>query len=252
MQRVFRRGLTAIAVVAALLAVDGPSVQAQPVASITLPAPGATKQLYPGCNNISLTFPNGTTSQEVVQAVTPAGSIQAMWRHNAALNRFDGFAPAAPQASDLLSVNFLDSVWLCVAAAPPPPSTAPPAAPTAAPAPPAPAASLTPIVFESGDGKDRNFHLDTSRFRMEWTVDIKGLTVLGETTEGTFNANIRWWDQPGLPTGGFTIPCGTGQIVGIGVKSGTEECSGGPGEFDLWVQTLLVNSWRVTITPLPD
>jgi hypothetical protein len=136
MQRGLRRGLIAIAVVAALLAVHGTSARAQPVASITLPAPGATKQLYPGCNNISLTFPDGTTSQTVVQAVTPAGSVQAMWRHNAALNRFEGFSPAAPQASDLLSVDFLDSVWLCVTAAPSPVPTPPP--PTVTRVPPTP------------------------------------------------------------------------------------------------------------------
>jgi hypothetical protein len=127
--------LLAVAI-AALIAANGPSVQAQPVASITLPAPGATKQLYPGCNNISLTFPTGTTSEEVLQAVTPPGAVEAMWRHNAALNRFEGFSPAARQASDLLSVSFLDSVWLCVAAALPPVPTSPPATPTATPVPP--------------------------------------------------------------------------------------------------------------------
>jgi hypothetical protein len=130
-------GLLAVAVVAALLAVHGPPVRAQPVASITLPAPGATKQLYPGCNNISLTFPNGTASETVVQAVSPAGAVEAMWRHNAALNTFEGFSPAAPPAAnDLLSVNFLDSVWVCVAAALPPAPTPLPATPTATPVPP--------------------------------------------------------------------------------------------------------------------
>jgi hypothetical protein len=41
-----------------------------------------------------------------------------MWRHNAALNTFEGFSPAAPQASDLLTVNQWDAAWLCVAEAP--------------------------------------------------------------------------------------------------------------------------------------
>ena len=125
-----------LALLVTLLALGGSPVRAQPVASITLPPPGATKQLYPGCNNISLTFPDGTTSQTVVQAVTPAGAVEAMWRHNAALNAFEGFSPVAPQASDLLTVNFLDSVWLCLAVAPLPALTPPPAAPTATPVPP--------------------------------------------------------------------------------------------------------------------
>ena len=98
----------------ALLAVAGSRAQAQAVASITLPDPGGIEQLYEGCNNITLTFPDGTTSQTVVQAVSPAGAAESMWRHDASQNRFVGFSPAAPQASDLLTVNFLDAVWLCV------------------------------------------------------------------------------------------------------------------------------------------
>jgi hypothetical protein len=92
-------------------------VRAQPVASIALPSRG-TVQLYSGCNNIALSFPDGTDSQTVVNAVTRAGVVQGMWRHNAPQNRFEGFSPAAPQASDLLTVNQWDAVWLCLAPAP--------------------------------------------------------------------------------------------------------------------------------------
>jgi len=99
---------------AALLPVAGSRVHAQPEASIALPDPGGVEQLYEGCNNISLTFPEGTTSEAVVQAVSPAGAVEAMWRYDASQNRFLGFSPAAPQASDLLTVNFLDAVWLCI------------------------------------------------------------------------------------------------------------------------------------------
>jgi len=126
MKRKVPIGLVAVAaVVAALLAAHGLSAQSQPVASVALPEPSGTKQLYPGCNNIVLTFPDGTASQTVVQAVTPAGTVQSMWRHNAAQNRFEGFSPAAPQASDLLTVNFLDAVWICVAPAEPVVETVP-------------------------------------------------------------------------------------------------------------------------------
>ena len=107
-----------LALLVTLLALGGSPVRAQPVASIALPPPRGTVQLYSGCNNIALSFPDGTDSQTVVEAVTPAGVVQAMWRHNAALNRFEGFSPAAPQASDLLTVNQWDAVWLCGAAAP--------------------------------------------------------------------------------------------------------------------------------------
>jgi hypothetical protein len=109
------RPLLVAAVVTALLAANGSLVLAQPVATITLPAPGAAKQLYPGCNNIALSFPDGTPSATVLQAVTPAGTVDTMWRHSAALNKFEGYSAQFPQASDLLTVNFMDAVWLCMA-----------------------------------------------------------------------------------------------------------------------------------------
>jgi inhibitor of cysteine peptidase len=98
----------------ALLAVPGSRVRAEPVASIALPEPGGIEQLYEGCNNIALTFPEGTASQVVVQAVSPVGAAESMWRYDASQDRFLGFSLAVPQASDLLTVNFLDAVWLCV------------------------------------------------------------------------------------------------------------------------------------------
>ncbi len=96
------------------LALHASPAGAQPVASITLPAPGSTKQLYLGCNNIALTFPDGTASQTVVQEVMPAAAVEAFWRHNARLGEFEGFSPQFPQASDLPTVAFLDAVWLCI------------------------------------------------------------------------------------------------------------------------------------------
>jgi hypothetical protein len=126
-----------------LLAAHGPPVLAQPVASIALPAPGSTEQLYLGCNNVSLTFPDGTPPQTVVQAVTPAAAVDTLWRFNASQNKFEGFSPAYPQASDLPSLYFLDAVWICTAEAPPggvaPPAPAPPTpTPPAQVIPPAP------------------------------------------------------------------------------------------------------------------
>jgi len=113
-------GITAAALALVVVFVtSGLSVRAQPGASIALPDPGETKQLNPGCNNISLTFPDGTASDTVVQAVTPAGALKAMWRYDAAMKTWLGYSPAAPPAaSDLLTVGFLDSVWLCVGESP--------------------------------------------------------------------------------------------------------------------------------------
>ena len=128
--------ITVVAAIAAGWALFGwgSQLSAQQVATITLPAPGATKPLYEGCNNIALTFPDrtpvghphpGWTTQSVVDAIEPSSAVQSIWRHDAAQNRFLGFSAAAPQASDLLTVNFLDAVWVCVTAQAVAPTPAP-------------------------------------------------------------------------------------------------------------------------------
>lgn len=141
-----RLGIVAVplALVVGLLVCGARLVGAQPVASIALPAPGGAVQLYSGCNNIALTFPNGTASENVMQAVTPAGAVEAMWRYNGAQKTYQAFSPAAPQASDLLSVDFLDAVWVCVAGAPLPTPTSPAGGASATAVPPAPTAPPPP------------------------------------------------------------------------------------------------------------
>lgn len=114
---------------------QGSRVAAQPAATIALPSPGTTRQLYEGCNNISLTFPDGTSSQSLVQAVVPTPAVESVWRHDAQARKWYGFSPDSVAASDLLSVNFLDSVWLCVMT------------PGAAPAPPAPPVATATTVL---------------------------------------------------------------------------------------------------------
>lgn len=141
-----RKGLLALvaALLAALVISRGDPAGAQPVASIELPAPGSTKYLYHGCNNISLTFPDGTPSQAVVQAVLPPGVARSMWRYDAAVKAFEGFSPAAPAASDLLTAGFLDAVWLCVPLPSPPPPPEPPPPPPPAPEPTPPPSEPAP------------------------------------------------------------------------------------------------------------
>jgi hypothetical protein len=138
-------GLTAMLVVlVVLLVARWPATQAQSVASITLPEPGSTKLLYPGCNNITLTFPEGTSSTTVVEAVTPRGGVNTMWRYSAAERRWDGFSSPATGAKDLLTVGFLDAVWLCIAGQP-----ATPTATATAPSVPAATTSPTPKAATS-------------------------------------------------------------------------------------------------------
>jgi hypothetical protein len=141
--------------VVVLVAGGRASVSAQPVASIALPDPGGVEQLYAGCNLLALTFPDATPSQTIVQAVTPAGTVETLWRFNGPLNKWEGFSPAFPQASDLMSVNFLDAVWLCMSTgAPPNGGQQPPPAAAATPTPTPPAQVIPPAPLPAGPTAD--------------------------------------------------------------------------------------------------
>jgi hypothetical protein len=205
--RILHIVLVAVAAVAvALLAAHGPAVRAQPVASITLPDPCDTERtvdLYPGCNNIALTFPDGTASATVVQAVTPAGAVESMWRYNAAERKWDGYSPAFPEFASLLTVNYHDAVWLCMAGAPAPVPTAPPHAPTATatPAPtvtplPPPAPTATPPAGQTPAARGFVAPTDVlSSFaytdKLEISTEAEGEFVIYGTIEGEFEAPDR-------------------------------------------------------------
>jgi len=84
------------------------------------PIPMRVVDLAVGCNNVALTYPDGTPVGVVVGSINPQGAMYAIWRLNAAPPTpgvgptYEGFAPAAPEASDLQGVNFLEAVFLCV------------------------------------------------------------------------------------------------------------------------------------------
>jgi hypothetical protein len=63
-----------------------------------------------------LTWPDGTSVATVAAAATPPSAVLAIWSFDAAQGRFVGFAPQAPQASDLTTVNRHDAVFICVQA----------------------------------------------------------------------------------------------------------------------------------------
>jgi len=69
--------------------------------------------LSTGCNAIGLTFADGAAPSEVAGAVTPAGALQSIWRLDNATHAFQAYVSAAPQASDLTSLSFLDAVYIC-------------------------------------------------------------------------------------------------------------------------------------------
>ena len=82
------------------------------------PPAGGTEMvpLVAGCTNVALTWPDGTPTGAVARAITPPQALLAIWRYDSARQRFQAFSPQAPQASDLLTVNALDAVFICMSA----------------------------------------------------------------------------------------------------------------------------------------
>ncbi len=117
------RVTTVLVTILALLALAG-GAGAQPEQAtpeiFPPPTPLRIVNLTVGCNNVALTYPDGTPVSVVVGSIEPSGATYAIWRLNpspaspATGPTYEGFAPAAPQASDLQGVNFLEAVFLCV------------------------------------------------------------------------------------------------------------------------------------------
>jgi hypothetical protein len=89
---------------------------AMPVSGQT-PAATEPVDLVSGCTNVSLTWPAGTPVSIVAVSVSPAGSVRAIWKLDAATQHFLAWSAEAPQASDLTVVNPLDAVYVCTTAA---------------------------------------------------------------------------------------------------------------------------------------
>jgi hypothetical protein len=111
-----------LAILAAILfaGAGGVAAQLEEQPPDIMPLPLRVVNLSVGCNNVALTYPDGTPVGVVVGSIDPQGAMYAIWRLNmtavspATGPAFEGFAPAAPQASDLQGVNFLEAVFLCV------------------------------------------------------------------------------------------------------------------------------------------
>jgi hypothetical protein len=90
-----------------------PSVKA--VAVVTLVSyETESVDLVPGCNPVSLTWPDATPIETVAGAVAPADALDAIWKFDPETDMWQGHSPAAPEASDLTSVNMLDAVFVCM------------------------------------------------------------------------------------------------------------------------------------------
>jgi plastocyanin len=103
-----------------MITVEAPSPTPAPApAASPTPAPGQVERvdLFAGCNNVSLTWPDGTPAATVAAAVTPPNALQAIWRFDNSTQTFRAFSPQFPQASDLTTVNRFDAVFICMNAA---------------------------------------------------------------------------------------------------------------------------------------
>ena len=105
MRRVVR--LSALGIVAVALLLLGERAFAQQQQTETV-------ELFPVCNNVTLTWPSGTPMTEVAAAVSPASNLRAIWRFNNTQQRFEGFSPQFPEQSDLRTANRLDAVFICM------------------------------------------------------------------------------------------------------------------------------------------
>ena len=76
----------------------------------------ATEQvrLIAGCNNVALTWPQGTPTALIARAVSPEGALVAIWRYDAQSGRFLAWSPLSGAPNDLPSVGRLDAVFICV------------------------------------------------------------------------------------------------------------------------------------------
>lgn len=76
-------------------------------------------QLFPGCNNVAITSPAGTPLTTVAAGVSPASSLNSIFRYNNATGTFSGFNPSAPTfANDYNSVGVrFEPVFVCVTSA---------------------------------------------------------------------------------------------------------------------------------------
>jgi PKD repeat protein len=89
--------------------------QASASTTATVSAGSETISLTTGCTNLTLTWPNGTSISVVSTAISPAGALASIWRYDAVQGRFLGYTPSAPSfANDLLTVNRLEAVFICV------------------------------------------------------------------------------------------------------------------------------------------
>jgi hypothetical protein len=98
---------------AVFMCVDAGATISMPTVSPDAAGSPVSVNLSTGCNAVGVSFAEGTNPSELADAVTPAGALQSIWRLDNATHAFQAYVAAAPQASDLTSLQFLDAVFAC-------------------------------------------------------------------------------------------------------------------------------------------
>lgn len=70
--------------------------------------------LQVNCNNLALTWPNGTALSVVQAAISPAGTLTAVWRYDNQSQQHSGYSPLPGVPNNLTSVNRGDPVFICL------------------------------------------------------------------------------------------------------------------------------------------
>jgi hypothetical protein len=98
---------------AVFICVDAVATIAMPAVSSDPASAPISVNLSTGCNAVGLTFSDGTAPSGLAEAITPAEAFESLWRLENATGSFQAYVAAAPQASDLTSLQFLDAVFIC-------------------------------------------------------------------------------------------------------------------------------------------
>ncbi|MBI2761887.1 MAG: hypothetical protein HYX51_10745 [Chloroflexi bacterium] len=82
----------------------------------TVPAAGMTETvaLVGGCNNVTLTWQDGTPLAMVAGAIEPPAALLSIWRFDNAAQRFSGYSPLPAAPNDLTTARRLDAVFICM------------------------------------------------------------------------------------------------------------------------------------------
>jgi hypothetical protein len=77
---------------------------------------GPTVALARGCTDVTVSFPDGTSTEVVAAAITPAGVLDGIWRFEAQANAYHGYNPSVLFASDLPNVRRGEMLRICTSA----------------------------------------------------------------------------------------------------------------------------------------